>query len=118
MNKFNARKTVVNGIRFDSKKEAERYKELKLLEKQGKIKDLETQPKFLLQGKFRCRGKTHREISYYADFMYVDCETGDKIVEDVKSKATITDVYRIKKKLFLNLYGDKLIFFENFGGKK
>lgn len=55
--KYNAKKVTVNGIRFDSKKEAARYKELKALEHVGKIDMLELQPRFVLMDGFRYEGK-------------------------------------------------------------
>ena len=99
--KYNAKKIVIDGIEFDSKKEAERYLELKMLEKAGKIKDLKLQPAFLLQEGFYYRGKAIRQITYRADFEYVD-EKGNKVVEDVKGVET--PVYKLKKKLFLKKY--------------
>lgn len=92
-NKFGAVKTVVDGIRFDSKAEARRYSQLKLMEKAGVIRELKLQPEFSLEvnGKQICK--------YVADFQYYDNERKTTITEDVKSKATITPVYRIKKKL-------------------
>ena len=85
---------------FDSVKEARRYKELKLLEKAGKISNLELQPHFLLQESFRKNGKTYRKIEYIADFKYI--ENGKTIVEDVKGVQT--DVFKIKHKLFEKKY--------------
>lgn len=96
--KYRAKKTEVDGILFDSKKEAKRYEELKALQSEGKIRDLVLQPSFELQPHFRKGGKIIRAITYTADFMYLDSETGDTIVEDVKGMKT--DVYKIKKKLF------------------
>lgn len=101
--KYNAKKIVVDEIKFDSKKEAKRYLELKMLEKAGKIKDLKLQPVFLLQEGFYYRGKAIRQITYRADFEYVD-EKGNKVIEDVKGFKT--DVYKLKKKLFLKKYPD------------
>jgi len=92
-NKYGAIKTKVDGITFDSKKEANRYVELRFLEVAGKIKDLEIQPKYdlIVNGV---------KIGYYkADFRYIDLQTCNEVVEDVKSKATRTPVYRIKKKI-------------------
>lgn len=109
-NKYNAKKTVVDGIEFDSIREADRYCELKLLEKANEIRSLELQPRFLLQDKFKDRnGKTHRKIEYVADFMYIN-KDDKKIVEDVKGM--MTDVYKLKKKLFLNLYDSEYDFRE------
>lgn len=108
--KYNAKKTVVDGIEFDSIREADRYCELKLLEKAKEIRDLELQPRFLLQDKFKDKtGTTHRKIEYVADFMYID-KDDKKIVEDVKG--VMTDVYKIKKKIFLNLYDSEYDFRE------
>ena len=88
-NKFNAIKTVVDGITFDSKKEAARYVELKLLEKSGQISHLELQPQFncVVNGKKIC--------SYRADFAYFTEKT--HIVEDVKG--FVTPFFRLKKRL-------------------
>ena len=109
--KYNARKTVVDGITFDSKKEARRYEELKLQEKVEVISHLQLQPKFRLLDGFKYNGETIRPINYFADFSYIDAE-GNEVVEDVKSKATKTPVYSIKKKLFLNKYGERYLFQE------
>lgn len=109
-NKYNAKKTVVDGIEFDSIREADRYCELKLLEKAKEIRNLELQPRFLLQDKFKDKmGTTHRKIEYVADFMYID-KDDKKIVEDVKG--VMTGVYKLKKKLFLNLYDSEYDFRE------
>ncbi|MDU2024506.1 MAG: DUF1064 domain-containing protein [Finegoldia magna] len=108
--KFNAKKTVIDGIKFDSKREAERYCELKLLEKAKEIRNLELQPRFLLQDKFKDKqGKTHRKIEYVADFLYID-KQGRNVVEDVKG--VLTDVYKIKKKMFFKKYDDQYEFRE------
>lgn len=102
-NKFKNKKTKVDGITFDSQKEAKRYLELKLLLKTGEISELKLQPIYLLQDKFRLDGKGIRAIKYIADFEYIDNKTGKVIVEDVKGIKT--DVYKIKKKLFQKRYG-------------
>lgn len=109
-NKYNAKKATVDGHTFDSKREAERYCELKLFLKAELIRNLELQPRFLLQDKFKDKtGTTHRKIEYVADFMYVDKDE-KKIVEDVKG--VMTDVYKLKKKLFLKIYDDQYEFKE------
>ena len=105
-NKYGNKKVVVDGYTFDSKKEARRYGELKLLVRAGRIKDLELQPKFELIPTIRTDTETLRKVSYYADFQYVDVESGKIIVEDVKSVATKTPVYLLKKRLFLQKYTD------------
>lgn len=104
MSKYNARKATVDGIRFDSQKEARRYGELKLLLKAGEIRELELQPKFTLMDSFKYQGKTYRGITYIADFRYFDKQLGLEVVEDTKGFRT--DVYNIKKKLLLNKYPD------------
>ncbi len=99
-NKYGNAKTVVDGITFDSKAEAKRYGELKLLERGKQIGDLRLQPKFTLFGK----GGT-KICDYIADFQYVDlCQIeGVTVVEDVKGVRT--PVYRLKAKLFRDNYG-------------
>ena len=106
--KYSSAKTDVDGIRFDSKKEADFYAELKLREKAGEISHLRLQPRYLLQEAFKHDGKQYREIEYVADFEYV--ENGVTVVVDVKGFKTA--VYMLKKKLFLYKYGDKVKFIE------
>lgn len=103
--KYNNKKITVDGQIFDSKKEANRYKELRLLEKAGEIKDLRTQVKFKLIPAQRdeATGKViERECSYKADFVYYE-EDGETVVEDVKGFRTKD--YIIKRKLMLYQYG-------------
>lgn len=98
--KYHNRKTIVDGITFDSKAEAERYKELKRLEIMGVIKGLELQKPYRL-----CKGRWENgkpfSISYKADFVYT--LDGDVIVEDVKGYRT--EAYQLKKKLMRAVYG-------------
>ena len=96
LRKYNNVKTTIYGVTFDSKKEAGRYVELRMLLRQGAISDLETQPKFQL---FVNGSKVS---SYIADFRYFDVGKHQWIVEDVKSKATKTPLYRLKKKILAN----------------
>lgn len=102
--KYHNKKTVYDGIKFDSKKEATRYCELKQLERAGAIKELRLQPRYILQEKYEINGRKERAITYIADFEYYDNEKQKIVVEDVKSPATKTQVYRIKKKLFEKRY--------------
>lgn len=105
--KYGAKKTVVDGIQFDSKKEARRYAELKLLQKAGEISNLELQKKFLLIPSQKLGGKVvERECSYVADFVYTDTKTGNIVVED--TKGIKTKDYIIKRKLMLYVYGIKI----------
>ena len=108
--KYYAEKTEIDGIKFDSAKESKRYANLKLLERAGVIENLKLQPRFLLQEGFTYNGHKERKIEYVADFQYE--RNGQTIVEDVKSKATRTPVYLLKRKLFLHKYGKDIIFNE------
>lgn len=103
--KYNNTKVCVDGFNFDSKREAHRYLELKMLEKEGVISDLLLQPRFELQETFKKNGKTFRSIVYNADFSYT--YKGQTIVED--SKGMRTKDYIIKKKLFEKKYPDMSI---------
>ena len=96
--KYNAKKTVVNGITFDSKKEAKRYMELKAMEKLGSIQNIQLQVPFVLIEK----SKYGRSIKYVADFVYYN-KNGSKVVEDVKGVKT--PVYKLKKRLMAEKYG-------------
>ena len=100
--KYNNVKITVNGIKFASKGEANRYCNLMLLVRGKVIKDLELQPKFLLQASFKKNGKTHRAINYIADFRYI--ENGKIVIEDFKGMET--EVFKIKRKLFEYNYPD------------
>lgn len=103
--KYHSRKTIVDGIEFDSRKEADRYCILHLLEKAGKISNLVIQPKYELQPSYRKNGKAIRKIEYIADFEYM--ENGQLVIEDVKGYKT--DVYKLKKKLFEYKYPELTI---------
>jgi hypothetical protein len=102
--KYRAKKTIVNGIMFDSKREADRYATLLLLEKSGRIKDLKLQPTYELIPRFIKNGKTYRKTTYKADFEYFDTKLNKIVVEDVKGFKT--DVYKLKKKMFEHKYED------------
>lgn len=95
--KYGNKPTVVDNIRFDSLAEAKRYSELKLFHHEGSLTDLELQPKFALvvNGEKVC--------TYIADFSYKI--RGMLVVEDVKSPASKTPVYRVKVKLLKALTG-------------
>lgn len=116
--KYGNRKTVVDGIVFDSQKEAQRYRELLLLERAGKISYLDRQTKFTLipaqrepstetykrgrnKGKPKPGKLLEKECNYIADFAYFQ---DDKyVVED--TKGVRTEAYKIKRKLMLERYG-------------
>lgn len=96
--KYRNVKTVLDGVTFDSKKEAARYAHLKLMEKSGVISDLELQPRYPITI------GAQKVCTYVADFRYQ--QDGKTIVEDVKSAYTAKQpVYRLKKKLVKAVYG-------------
>lgn len=99
--KYHARKTTVDGITFDSRREAHRYLVLKGMEEDGAIEDLRRQVRYELVPAFDVDGRHYRPVSYVADFVYV--EDGKEVVEDVKGMRT--DVYKLKSKLFARRYG-------------
>lgn len=108
MSKYNSRKTTVDGFTFDSKKEAKRYLELKQMEKDGLIHNLQLQVPFELIPPFEIvidgKKRKRRKMQYIADFVYYIGNV--RIVEDVKGRKT--DVYMIKKKLFEYKYKETI----------
>lgn len=119
--KYKSKKVTVNGITFDSQKEANRYRELVLLERAGRIQELKRQVKFVLipaqrefcneiytkgrkKGCFKPGKLLEKELSYVADFVYT--ENGKQVVEDVKGYKT--PEYRIKRKLLLWVHGIRI----------
>lgn len=100
--KYHNKKIQYHGLKFDSKAECERFKELQLLQNAGKIQGLVTQPKYMIQRPYtNGNGEKVRAIYYVADFAYTTVENGspgDYVIEDVKGYKT--DVYQLKKKLF------------------
>ena len=114
--KYHSKKIEVDGMKFDSRKEYYRWCELSLLERAGKITDLQRQVKFILiptqyepytvgkNGGLK-RGKViERECSYMADFVYT--ENGNRTVEDTKGFKTAD--YKIKRKLMLAVHGIRI----------
>lgn len=104
--KYRNTKTIVDDIKFDSRKEADYYCQLKLLKRAGEIKDFGLQPRYELQPTFKKDGKTHRSITYVADFI-VDNNDGTTDIIDIKGMET--QVFKIKKKLFEYKYPDKTL---------
>ena len=103
--KYGSRKITRVGITFDSQKEYRRFCELRLLERAGKVTDLQRQVKFELIPSQRIGGKVvERACNYIADFVYT--ENGKKVVEDTKGFKT-TD-YIIKRKLMLWVHGIRI----------
>lgn len=93
--KYNSRKTTVDGIEFDSAKEAKRYTKLRAMEEDGEIQGLRLQVPFELLPSFECDGVKYRGMRYVADFVYY--RDDKQIVEDVKGVKTAE--YKLKKKL-------------------
>lgn len=100
MSKYNNQKIRAGGELFDSKREYNRWCELRLLERSGIICNLQRQVKFRLIDSQKTPERTERPCDYIADFVYY--ENGNRIVEDCKGMRT--DVYKIKRKLMLERY--------------
>lgn len=116
--KYHNNKVVFEGETFDSMKEYRRYLDLILLEKEGSIKDLQRQVKYLLipaqrepdsvgkRGAVKKGKLIEREVAYFADFVYTDTATGETVVEDTKGMRT-TD-YILKRKMMLFFHGIRI----------
>lgn len=112
--KYHNAKVKIEGETFDSRREYARWTQLQWMQKAGLIADLERQVKFVLipaqrepdiigpRGGKKPGKLLETECAYYADFVYTDLKTGEKVVED--AKGVKTDVYKIKKKLMLKEY--------------
>ena len=99
---------TIDGIAFDSMKEANRWCELKLMQRGKVIKDLERQKRFLLiPAQYDENHKMiEHPVHYVADFVYIDKRTGKRIVEDTKGAKTKD--YIIKRKLMLQVHGIRI----------
>jgi len=104
-NKYGARKTVVDGITFDSVREANRWRDLQALEKGGQISQLERQLTFVLAPAVNLYGEKRKKtaLRYVADFRYFDGKAGHFIIEDAKGRDT--PVSRIKRHLMKSVHG-------------
>ena len=107
MNKFHAKKCSVDGKKFDSIAEMERYLILKDKQKRGLIYGLECQKRFVIVKAQTHDGKRVQEVVYIADFAYYDSYTKKLVVEDVKGskKGAAYQLFTVKKKLLLQEYG-------------
>jgi hypothetical protein len=103
--KYGAKKTIVDGITFDSKAESKYYEQLKWLKQAKQIKDFKLQPRFLLQEAFKKNGNTIRKIEYVADF---EIHNLDGSIEIVDVKGVETKEFLLKKKLFEKRYEHSL----------
>lgn len=121
--KYNSKKIyAADGMKFDSRKEYQRYLYLKDKEKDGYIKDLKTQVKYILipaqrepdqpgkRGGIKKGKVIERECAYFADFVYYDCIKNCEVVEDVKGykAAGAYNLFTIKRKLMLYVHGIKI----------
>lgn len=106
MSKYRNRKVTVDGMTFDSNREAKRWQELRTLEWAGLISDLQRQVSFpLIPSQKGKDGKVlERSLKYIADFVYTQC--GETVVEDVKGVKT--EAYKIKRKLMLWIHGIRI----------
>lgn len=105
--RYGSHKTIVDGITFDSRKEANYYSQLKILKRTGQVKDFQIHPKYIIIDSYKCplTGRKIPATTYSADFL-VTYPDGREEVIDIKSKATAKkDAYRIKKKAFEQRYG-------------
>lgn len=103
MNKYHNEPIIIDGIRFQSKKEGQRWQELRLLQRAGEIDNLQRQVPFVICPQCKTRtGKNQMARKYVADFVYTD-KTGRLVVED--AKGVKTDVYKLKKALMLYFHG-------------
>lgn len=121
--KYFNKKVVVDGIEFDSKKEGQRYRQLRIMQQRGEIASLRLQVPFeLIPNQYesltvQLKTKTkqiqkliERKVEYVADFVYTDLRSNETVVEDVKGykMGGAYDVFKIKRKLMLHVYGIKV----------
>lgn len=111
--KYHAMPTTVDGIRFASRREARRYRVLKILVRAGQISHLELQPRFPLgtdSAPVMLRSRRYpkgRRAAYFADFKYRDVWTGDWVIED--AKGIDTPVSRLKRAIVEVQYGIRIV---------
>jgi hypothetical protein len=118
---YNKKTKASDGTIFDSGREARRWEQLIMLQKAGKIVELQRQVKYeLIPAQYETyeryskkgeqlkdgRRLIERKVEYVADFVYHDAETGELIVED--TKGVRTKDYILKRKLMLSVYGIRI----------
>lgn len=119
--KYNAKQTVIDGIKFSSKAEAGYYNRLKLLKKSGEIKDFEMQVEYVLVDRFEHPTRKRKDgmpsivskISLVVDFVVID-KDGQQYVIDVKGMRT--PVFNMKAKMFMDKYQIPIILAKRRGG--
>jgi hypothetical protein len=104
-NKYNAKPQVVDGVLFDSKREAKRWAELLLLERAGRITRLVRQITFILAPSVKIAGEKRARpaLRFKADFGYFDRATAETVVEDAKGYADTA--FRIRQHLMKSVHG-------------
>ncbi|EGC8271565.1 DUF1064 domain-containing protein [Listeria monocytogenes] len=95
--KYNAKKVVIDNVKFDSKAEAAYYQQLKLLKMTGEVVSFDLQPEFILQDSFVKNGKKYHAIKYRADFLVLYKDGHEELID---VKGMLTKEFRIKQKLF------------------
>lgn len=101
--KYHNNRVLVDNIRFDSKKEANRFIILKKRKDAGEITNLSLQKTYVLLDGYQINGKKVRPVIYRADFVYFDKIKNKLVIEDTKGYRT--DLYKLKKKMFESRYG-------------
>ncbi len=103
--KVNHERVIVGGITFDSRAEADRYTILRVMEKTGKISQLQCHPRWEVIPAQKITGHRSFQAAHYtADFSYI--KDGQLIVEDVKSEYTREDeAYKLRRKLMYLMHG-------------
>lgn len=112
--KYGNKKTVVDGITFDSLAESIYYNQLKWLKHAKQIKSFKLQPRYLLQEGFKKNGKAFRPIYYKADFEVINLDGSTQIID---IKGTITKEFAIKRKLFELKYMDSITLLKYVNGQ-
>ena len=107
-NKYGAKKLIIDGETFDSRMEARRWRELRLLQRFGEIDGLQRQVKYVLipAQKDDSGHVIERPVSYIADFVYRNVRSGEQVVEDAKGART--KEYIIKRKLMMWVHGIRI----------
>lgn len=114
--KYNAKKIIVDGIKFDSEAESDYYIYLKYQKKIGKVTDFELQPVFILQEGFTKHGEKHLPIKYIADFRVIFPDGSTEIID---IKGMLTPEFKIKYKQYCKKFDEPirlLRFVEKYGG--
>lgn len=115
-NKYGSEMCYHNGIRFHSKAERWYYQQLLLMEKQGMIKILELQPKFIVDDGFTRNGKKYHDVYYISDFKIKDLRDNKVWIVDTKGSYKLPRSYTLKRNRFLMQfdYNFKEVYIKNY----